>query len=129
MDRFCPIPVIAGSTKFGCAGAFRRDRPIRLRSRGIGRAHLLGLRQHDVFTVPGAIADIAHQNKAVVYDLLLKAAAETLITIAADPKPLGARIGLTAVLHTWVSALTLQPHAHIIVPGGGISLDGTRWVR
>jgi hypothetical protein len=76
---------------------------------------------HVVFTLPGPIADIAYQNKAVVYDLLLKAAAETLITIAADPKHLGARIGLTAVLHTWGSALTHHPHAHIIVPGGGFS--------
>ena len=66
---------------------------------------------HVVFTLPGPIADIAYQNKAVVYDLLLKAAAETLITIAADPKHLGARIGLTAVLHTWGSALTQNPHS------------------
>ena len=83
---------------------------------------------HVVFTLPAAIADIADQNKAVVYDLLFKAAAETLVTIAADPKHLGARIGLTAVLHTWGSALTHHPHVHIIVPGGGISLDGQRWV-
>ena len=83
---------------------------------------------HVVFTLPGSIADIAHQNKAVVYDLLLKTAAETLITIAADPKHLGARIGLTAVLHTWGSALTHHPHAHIIVPGGGVSLDGQHWI-
>ena len=76
---------------------------------------------HVVFTLPAPIADIAYQNKAVVYDLLLKTAAETLITIAADPKHLGARIGLTAVLHTWGSALTHHPHAHIIVPGGGFS--------
>jgi hypothetical protein len=74
------------------------------------------------------IADIAYQNKAVVYDLLLKVAAETLITIAADPKHLGARIGLTAILHTWGSALTHHPHAHIIVPGGGFSLDGQHWI-
>ena len=66
---------------------------------------------HIVFTLPGPIADIAYQNKAVVYDLLLKVAAETLITIAADPKHLGARIGLTAVLHTWGSALTQNPHS------------------
>src|SRR6202043_155383 len=78
---------------------------------------------HVVFTLPGPIADIAYQNKAVVYDLLLKTAAETLITIAADPKHLGARIGLTAVLHTWGSTLTHHPHAHIIVPGGGFSPD------
>jgi hypothetical protein len=83
---------------------------------------------HVVFTLPGPIADIAYQNKAIIYDLLVKAAAETLITIAADPKHLGARIGLTAVLHTWGSALTHHPHAHIIVPGGGFSLDGQRWI-
>jgi hypothetical protein len=83
---------------------------------------------HVVFTLPGPIADIAYQNKAVVYDLLLKTAAETLITIAAQPRHLGARIGLTAVLHTWGSALTHHPHAHIIVPGGGFSLDGQHWI-
>ena len=83
---------------------------------------------HVVFTMPAAIADIAYQNKAVVYDLLFKAAAETLTTIAADPKHLGARVGVTAVLHTWGSALTHHPHLHMIVPGGGISLDGARWV-
>jgi hypothetical protein len=83
---------------------------------------------HIVFTLPGPIADIAYQNKAVVYDLLLKVAAETLITIAADPKHLGARIGLTAVLHTWGSALTHHPHAHIIAPGGGFSSDGQHWI-
>ena len=77
---------------------------------------------HVVFTLPRPIADIAYHNKAVVYDLLLKVAAETLITIAADPKHLGARIGLTAVLHTWGSPLTHHPHAHIIVPGGGSRL-------
>ena len=83
---------------------------------------------HVVFTLPGPIADIAYHNQAVVYDLLLKTAAETLITIAADPKHLGARIGLTAVLHTWGSTLTHHPHAHIIVPGGGVSPDGERWI-
>jgi hypothetical protein len=83
---------------------------------------------HVVFTVPAAIADIGYQNKAVIYDLLFKAAAETVLAIAADPKHLGARIGITAVLHTWGSALTHHPHIHMIVPGGGISPDGTRWV-
>jgi Putative transposase/Transposase zinc-binding domain len=83
---------------------------------------------HLVFTLPAAIADIAWQNKTVVYDLLFKAASETLLTIAADPKHLGARIGITAVLHTWGSTLTHHPHLHVIVPGGGLSLDGTRWV-
>jgi Putative transposase/Transposase zinc-binding domain len=83
---------------------------------------------HVVFTLPAAIGDIAYQNKAVIYDILFKAAAETLITIAADPRHLGARIGLTAVLHTWGSALTHHPHVHMIVPGGGISPDGQRWI-
>jgi hypothetical protein len=83
---------------------------------------------HVVFTVPAEIADIAWQNKAVVYDLLFRAAADTMLTIAADPKHLGARIGITAVLHTWGSALTHHPHVHMIVPGGGIALDGTRWI-
>jgi hypothetical protein len=83
---------------------------------------------HVVFTLPAPIADIAYQNKAEIYAILFKAAAETLITIAADPKHLGAHIGLTAVLHTWGSALTHHPHVHCIVPGGGISLDRQRWV-
>jgi Putative transposase/Transposase zinc-binding domain len=83
---------------------------------------------HVVFTLPAEIADIAYQNKAVVYDLLFRAASEAMLTIAADPKHLGARIGLTAVLHTWGSAMTHHPHVHMIVPGGGISLDGERWV-
>jgi hypothetical protein len=83
---------------------------------------------HVVFTLPAAIADIAYQNKAVIYDLLFKASAETLIAIAADPRHLGARIGVTSVLHSWGSALTHHPHVHMIVPGGGISLDATKWV-
>jgi hypothetical protein len=83
---------------------------------------------HVVFTLPAAIADIAYQNKAVIYDLLFKASAETLTTIAADPRHLGARVGITSVLHTWGSAMTHHPHVHMIVPGGGISLDGKRWV-
>jgi hypothetical protein len=83
---------------------------------------------HVVFTVPAQIGDIAFQNKAEVYDILFKAASEALLTIAADPKHLGARIGLTAVLHTWGSALTHHPHVHCIVPGGGLSLDDERWV-
>jgi hypothetical protein len=83
---------------------------------------------HVVFTLPAAIADIAYQNKAVVYDLLFKISAETMLTIAADPNHLGARIGITSVLHTWGSAMTHHPHVHMIVPGGGISPDGQRWV-
>ena len=83
---------------------------------------------HVVFTLPTEIGDIAFQNKAAVYDILFKAASETLLTIAADPKHLGARIGLTAVLHTWGSALTHHPHVHCIVPGGGLSPDGRSWI-
>jgi hypothetical protein len=83
---------------------------------------------HVVFTLPAPIADIAYHNKAVVYGLLFKTAAETLLTIAADPRHLGARIGLTAVLHTWGSALTHHPHVHCIVPGGGLSQQGDRWI-
>jgi hypothetical protein len=83
---------------------------------------------HVVFTLPGPIADIAYQNKAVIYDLLFKVSAETTLTIAADPKHLGAKIGITSVLHTWGSAMTHHPHVHMIVPGGGISPDGERWV-
>ena len=83
---------------------------------------------HVVFSLPAQIADIAYQNKAAIYDILFKASAETMLTIAADPKHLGARIGILSVLHTWGSALTHHPHVHMIVPGGGISLDGTRWV-
>src|SRR3974390_2073927 len=83
---------------------------------------------HVVFTLPAAIADIAYQNKAVVYDLLFKVSAQTMLTIAADPKHLGVRIGPTSVLHSWGSALTHHPHVHMIVPGGGVSLDGARWV-
>ncbi len=83
---------------------------------------------HLVFTLPGQIADIAYQNKRVIYGILLKASAETMLTIAADPKHLGARIGITAVLHSWGSAMTHHPHVHMIVPGGGLSPDGKAWL-
>jgi len=83
---------------------------------------------HVVFTLPAPIADIAFHNKAAVYGLLFDVAAETLLTIAADPKHLGARIGATLVLHTWGSALTHHPHVHGVVPGGGLSPDGKSWV-
>ena len=83
---------------------------------------------HVVFTLPAEIAQIAFWNKKAVYDLLFRASAETMMTLAADPKRLGARIGMTAVLHTWGSALTHHPHIHMIVPGGGLSLDGSRWI-
>lgn len=83
---------------------------------------------HVVFTLPAEIAAIAYTNKATLYRLLFDVAAETLTTIAADPKHLGAQIGTTLVLHTWGSALTHHPHVHGIVPGGGLSPDGERWV-
>jgi len=83
---------------------------------------------HVVFTMPAEIAQIAYWNKRAVYGLLFKVSAETVMTIAADPKRMGARVGMTSVLHTWGSALTHHPHIHMIVPGGGLSPDGTRWV-
>ena len=83
---------------------------------------------HVVFTLPAAISAIAYQNKPKVYGLLFTAAAETLTTIAADPKHLGADIGVTAVLHTWGQNLQHHPHVHCIVPGGGLSPDGKRWI-
>jgi Putative transposase/Transposase zinc-binding domain len=104
---------------------------------GLARAAWLADRQadllpvpyfHVVFTMPAPIAEIAFQNKAVVYAILFAAAAETLRIIAADPKHLGAEIGLVAVLHTWGQNLHHHPHVHCVVPGGGPSADGTRWV-
>jgi hypothetical protein len=83
---------------------------------------------HIVFTLPDEIAVIAYQNKAPVYDILFHAAAETLLTIAADPAHLGAEIGFLAILHTWGQNLLHHPHLHCVVPGGGISADGTRWI-
>jgi len=83
---------------------------------------------HVVFTLPAEIAQIAYWNKKAVYDLLFKASAQTVMTIAADPRRMGARVGMTSVLHTWGSALTHHPHIHMIVPGGGLPPDGTRWV-
>ena len=82
-----------------------------------------------VFTLPAPFSDLAYSNQSVVYTILFKAAAETLQTIAADPKHLGARIGLTLVLHTWGSAMAHHPHVHGIVPGGGLSIDGERWIH
>jgi hypothetical protein len=104
---------------------------------GLARADWLAQRQaellpvpyfHVVFTMPAEAAEIAFHNKAVVYDILFRTAAETLRTIAADPRHLGAEIGLVAVLHTWGQTLQHHPHVHCIVPGGGPALDGSRWV-
>jgi hypothetical protein len=83
---------------------------------------------HVVFTLPAEIGDIAYQNKAIIYDALFKASSETMLRIAADPRHLGAKIGITSVLHTWGSAMTHHPHVHMVVPGGGLSLDGSQWV-
>ena len=83
---------------------------------------------HVVFTLPAEIAQIAYWNKKAVYSLLFRASAETVTAIAADPRHLGARVGMTSVLHTWGSALTHHPHVHMIVPGGGLSPDGTKWI-
>lgn len=104
---------------------------------GLARAEWLADRQaellpvpyfHVVFTVPAAAGAIAFQNKAAVYAILFRAAAETLRTVAADPRHLGAEIGTVAVLHSWGQALQHHPHVHCLVPGGGLSADGTRWI-
>ena len=104
---------------------------------GVARAQWLAARQaellavpyfHVVFTLPAPIAAIAFQNKAVVYAILFAASAEAMTTLAANPRRLGAQIGVVAVLHTWGQTLTHHPHVHCVVPGGGLSLDGTRWV-
>lgn len=84
---------------------------------------------HVVFTLPSAVAEIAFQNKAIVYALLMRISAETLQTIAANPRWLGAEIGVTAVLHTWGQAMTHHPHVHCVVPGGGLSTDRSRWIK
>jgi Putative transposase/Transposase zinc-binding domain len=83
---------------------------------------------HVVFTLPSAIGNIAYHNKAVIYGILFSASAETMLTIAADPRHLGARLGITSVLHSWGSAMTHHPHIHMIVPGGGLAKDGSGWV-
>ena len=83
---------------------------------------------HLVFTLPAEIAHIAYWNKREVYGLLFKASAEAVATLAVDPKRMGARVGMTSVLHTWGSAMTHHPHIHMIIPGGGLSPDGTKWV-
>lgn len=92
-------------------------------------AELLPVRYfHLVFTLPKPIADIAHQNNRELYNLLMRVSADTVIKIAADPRHLGAQVGITSVLHTWGSAMTHHPHVHMIVPGGGLSPDGSEWI-
>jgi hypothetical protein len=123
-----------GATRIAYNSCRNRHCP---KCQGLARLQWLAARQaellavpyfHVVFTLPAPVGAIAFQNKAAVYAILFRAAAETLTTIAADPKHLGARIGLSAVLHTWGSAMTHHPHLHMIVPGGGISLDGKNWL-
>ena len=123
-----------GATRIAYNSCRNRHCP---KCQGLARAKWLADRQaellpvpyfHVVYTLPAAIADIAYQNKTVIYDLLFKASAETTLTIAADPKHLGARIGFISVLHTWGSALTHHPHVHMVVPGGGLSPNGSRWI-
>src|SRR6202140_2273184 len=123
-----------GATRIAYNSCRNRHCP---KCQGAARAQWLAARQaellpvpyfHVVFTLPAPVAEIAFQNKATVYAILFRAAAETLRSIAADPKHLGAEIGLVAVLHTWGQNLHHHPHVHCVVPGGGPSLDHTRWI-
>jgi len=123
-----------GATRIAYNSCRNRHCP---KCQGSARLQWLAVRQaellpvpyfHVVFTLPAPAGEIAFQNKAVVYANLFRAAAETLATIAADPRLLGAQIGVTAVLHTWGQTLQHHPHIHCVVPGGGLSLDGTRWI-
>ena len=123
-----------GATRIAYNSCRNRHCP---KCQGLARAQWLAERQaellsvpyfHVVFTLPEAVGEIAFQNKALVYAILFHAAAKTLATIAADPKHLGAQLGVTMVLHTWGQTLQHHPHVHCVVPGGGLSLDGTRWI-
>jgi hypothetical protein len=109
-NRHCP------KCQAGAAKAWLKER----------QAELLPVRYfHLVFTLPQPIADIAYQNKRAIYNLLMRVSADTVLKIAADPKYLGAQVGITSVLHSWGSAMTHHPHVHMIVPGGGLSTDGS----
>jgi len=123
-----------GATRIAYNSCRNRHCP---KCQGLARAQWLAERQaellpvpyfHVVFTLPALVGEIAFQNKAIVYAILFRAAAETLATIAADPKHLGAQLGVTMVLHTWGQTLQHHPHVHCVVPGGGPSLDSTRWI-
>jgi hypothetical protein len=123
-----------GATRIAYNSCRNRHCP---KCQGLARAQWLAQRQaellpvpyfHVVFTLPASVGEIAFQNKAALYAMLFRAAAETLATIAADPRHLGAKLGVTMVLHTWGQTLQHHPHVHCVVPGGGPSLDGTRWV-
>jgi hypothetical protein len=112
-NRHCP------KCQSGAAKAWLAAREVELLP--VGYFHL-------VFTLPKPIADIAYQNKRKIYNLLMRASADAVIKIASDQKHLGAQVGITSVLHTWGSAMTHHPHVHMIVPGGGLSADGTKWI-
>jgi transposase-like zinc-binding protein/putative transposase len=123
-----------GATRIAYNSCRNRHCP---KCQGLARAQWLADRQaellpvpyfHVVFTLPALAGEIAFQNKSIVYAILFRTAAETLATIAADPRHLGAKLGMTMVLHTWGQTLQHHPHVHCVVPGGGPSLDGTRWV-
>ena len=123
-----------GATRIAYNSCRNRHCP---KCQGLARAQWLADRQaellpvpyfHVVFTLPAPVGEIAFQNKSVVYAILFRTAAETLATIAANPRHLGAKLGMTMVLHTWGQTLQHHPHVHCVVPGGGPSLDGTRWV-
>jgi hypothetical protein len=123
-----------GATRIAYNSCRNRHCP---KCQGLARVQWLADRQaellpvpyfHVVFTLPAPVGEIAFQNKAAVYAILFRVAAETLATIAADPRHLGAKLGMTMVLHTWGQTLHHHPHVHCVVPGGGPSLDGTRWV-
>jgi len=141
--ELCRTAALGGHTEGCSACGFVRCAYNSCRNRhcpkcqGAARAEWLAARQaellsvayfHVVFTLPAPVAEIAFQNKETVYAILFRAAADTLRTIAADPKHLGAELGIVAVLHTWGQNLHHHPHVHCVVPGGGPSLDGTRWV-
>jgi hypothetical protein len=123
-----------GATRIAYNSCRNRHCP---KCQGLARAKWLANRQaellpvpyfHVVFTLPAPVAEIAFQNKAIVYSILFKAAAEAMVTLASNPRRLGAKIGGVAVLHTWGQALTHHPHVHCVVPGGGLSSDGMRWI-
>ena len=124
-----------GATRIAYNSCRNRHCP---KCQGAARAQWLADRQsellpvpyfHVVFTLPPPIAAIGFQNKAAVYAMLFKSAVEAMTTLAANPRRLGAKIGGLAILHTWGQALTHHPHVHCVVPGGGLSLDGTRWIE
>jgi hypothetical protein len=123
-----------GATRIAYNSCRNRHCP---KCQGLARARWLAERQaellpvsyfHVVFTLPASVGEIAFQNKAAVYGILFRTAAETLATIAANPRHLGAQLGVTMVLHTWGQTLQHHPHLHCVVPGGGPSLDASRWV-